>query len=85
LHILERLAKDGYKIRTTVRNLDDKQKIDAIKRATKDTKWPIEIICADLDEPDTWKGVCNGCNIVMHVASPCPTCRKIEDGLNKII
>ena len=81
LHILEQLSKDGHRLRTTVRNLNDNLKIDAIKRATKSSKWPIDILYADLNTPESWKDTCNDVNIVMHVASPCPTCRKIDDGL----
>ena len=85
LHILEQLSKEGHKLRTTVRDLNETLKIEAINRATKASKWPIEIILADLNEPETWKDTCSNCDIVMHVAAPCPKGRTIEDGMKFVL
>jgi dihydroflavonol-4-reductase len=66
-------VKEGHKVRTTVRNLDDKAKIASIKNAAKDAKNPIEFFQADLLKPETWPVAVKNCDIVMHVASPFPS------------
>ena len=73
LHVINQFVKEGHKVRTTVRNLDDKSKIASIRNAAKDGKNPIEFFAADLLKPDTWVNAVNGCDIVMHVASPFPS------------
>ncbi len=73
LHVINQFVKEGHKVRTTVRNLDDKSKIESIKNAAKDGKNPIEFFAADLLKPETWAAPVKGCDIVMHVASPFPS------------
>ena len=70
LHIIHQFVKEGHKVRTTVRNIEDKGKIASIKNAAKDGKNPIEFFSADLLKPETWPNAVKNCDIVIHVASP---------------
>jgi len=73
LHVIHQFVKEGHKVRTTVRNLNDKTKIDSIKNAAKDSKNPIEFFEADLLKAETWADPVKDCDIVCHVASPFPS------------
>ena len=73
LHVIHQFVKEGHKVRTTVRNLNDASRIESIKNAAKDAKNPIQFFEADLLKPETWKNAVNGSDIVCHVASPFPS------------
>ena len=73
LHVISQFVKEGHRVRTTVRNLNDKSKIDSIENAAKGAKTPVEFFAADLLKPETWADAVKGCDIVMHVASPFPS------------
>jgi nucleoside-diphosphate-sugar epimerase len=73
LHVINQFVKEGFRVRTTVRNLDDKEKLASIQKAAKDAKTPIEFVAADLLKPETWPAAVEGCDIVAHVASPFPS------------
>lgn len=60
LNVINQLAKEPHKIRATVRNVNDKKKIEIIQNAAKGSKHPIEIVNADLLKPETWQKVCSG-------------------------
>ena len=53
MHIVQQLAKGGHRVRTSIRNLDDKHKIEAIKKVTHDSKYPVQFVAADLSSPET--------------------------------
>ncbi|CAF0869056.1 unnamed protein product [Brachionus calyciflorus] len=72
LNVIQELAKTHHKIRATVRNINDKTKVDIVKRAAANSKYPIEIFSADLTNPDSWNEACRGADIVIHTASPFP-------------
>ena len=60
LNVINQLAKTHHKIRATVRNPNDKTKVDIVKRAAQGSKHPIEIVAADLTKPDSWHDACKG-------------------------
>ncbi|CAF1052741.1 unnamed protein product [Brachionus calyciflorus] len=72
LNVIQELSKTNHKIRATVRNVNDKTKVDIIKRASNKSKYPIEIVSGDLTNPDSWIDACRGVDIVIHTASPFP-------------
>ncbi|CAF0808240.1 unnamed protein product [Brachionus calyciflorus] len=72
LNVIQELAKTQHKIRATVRNANDKTKVDIVKRAAQSSKFPIEIVSADLTNADSWIEACRGADIVIHTASPFP-------------
>ncbi len=53
MHIVQQLAKGGHRVRTSIRNLEDKHKIEAIKKVTHDSKYPVQFVAADLSSPET--------------------------------
>ena len=71
-HILQQLLRAGYKVRGTVRNLKNDQKIKPLRELHPDAKYPLELVEADLTSTDGWKEAVNGCTYVIHTASPFP-------------
>ncbi|CAF0904378.1 unnamed protein product [Brachionus calyciflorus] len=67
-----KLSKTAHRIRATVRNVNDKTKVDIIKRASDKSKYPIQLVSADLTNADSWIEACRGVDIVIHTASPFP-------------
>lgn len=60
LNIINQLAKLSHHIRTTIRNLNDENKVKIIKRAAEGSKNPIEIVSADLLKAESWADACKG-------------------------
>lgn len=69
-HVINQLLQQGHRVRTTVRNPDDSHKVDPLKKLAENSKFPIEIVKADLLDTDVWHSVVKDINIVIHVASP---------------
>ena len=53
MHIVQQLAAGGHRVRTSIRNLEDKHKLEAIKKVTQDSKYPVQFVAADLSSPET--------------------------------
>lgn len=70
VHCVRQLIEQGYRVRGTVRNLKNKEKVDPVKN--QDTKGLLELVEADLMNTECWEGVVSGCDFVLHVASPFP-------------
>ncbi|CAI5455266.1 unnamed protein product [Caenorhabditis angaria] len=69
-HCVEVLLKNGYRVRGTVRNLNNKAKIDPLRKLDKTNL--LELVEADLLDEHCWKKAISGCDFVLHVASPFP-------------
>ena len=71
-HIIFLLLERGYRVRGTVRSFD---KADALREALRDVT-PMadmmELVEADLSADEGWMEACDGCDAVMHTASPFP-------------
>ena len=70
LHCIDQLLEKGYAVRTTIRS---ESRIDEIKKAMN--KYPnldqnLEFHICDLLEDNGWDDAVNGCEYVLHVASP---------------
>ncbi|KAI1278134.1 putative uncharacterized oxidoreductase [Halotydeus destructor] len=71
--IVKQLLEDGtYRVRGTVRSLENEAKIKLIKDIVPDAKYPIELVEADLLKEDTWPAAVKDVTYVLHVASPFP-------------
>lgn len=69
-HILKALVEQGtYRIRATVRQLNDTRKIEPLRKLFGDQ---IELVQADLLNQEDWKSAVQGCKFVIHTASPFP-------------
>ena len=65
MHVIDQLLKQGHSVRGTIRNLNDKEKVDALKKLG-----PIELVEADLENTESWKRAVKGVEIVLHIATP---------------
>ena len=74
MHVVDQLLKEGHSVRGTIRSLKDKEKVDAIKKLG-----PVELVEADLEDPESWKKAVKGIDIVIHVASPVPIGKVMDD------
>ncbi|AQT80517.1 epimerase [Mycolicibacterium litorale] len=71
-HLILRLLADGYRVRTTVRNLNRENRLrETLGAAGADTAG-LEVVAADLTADDGWAQAVAGCTYVQHVASPFP-------------
>lgn len=76
-HVAQQLLFHGYKVRGTVRNVSDEEKVNKLrKQITENTgvdNLPeFEIVEADLLNKDSWPAAIAGCKYICHVASPFP-------------
>ena len=71
LNVINILAKEPHKIRAVVRNLNDAKKVDPIRKAAKDSKFPIEFVSADLLKPETWSEAVKGVEYELQLNYSC--------------
>ncbi len=64
------LLRDGYTVRTTVRNLFSAESVTAAVASQVDVSDRLTFHAADLLRDDGWPDAVRGCDFVMHVASP---------------
>ena len=69
-HIIQRLLKEKAKVRTTVRDIKNKSKVDPVENLVLDNNKDLEIVEAELTDSKCWNKVVEGCDYVVHVASP---------------
>ena len=73
LHLISKLIKEGYQVRTSLRSLDRKQEvIDAVEKEVS-TAGMLEFCELDLLKDEGWNEAVAGCDYVQHIASPIPT------------
>ena len=71
LAVAAELLKHGeWKIRGTVRSLTNQQKIDPLRKVLGDQFSSVELVEADLLDPESIKRAFAGSTYVIHVASP---------------
>ena len=66
------LLKRGYRARTTVRSLDREAEVRANVGTQVDPGDRLTVLRADLTRDEGWKEAIDGCEYVLHVASPFP-------------
>ncbi|XP_070545376.1 uncharacterized protein [Ptychodera flava] len=71
-HVTQQLLRAGYRVRGTVRSLQNEAKVEPLRKLCPDAKHELELVEADLLKPDSWKSAVEGCSHVIHVASPFP-------------
>ena len=81
-YCIAQLLNEGWRARTTVRNLGAAEKVRAtISKITANAS-AIEFMAADLNSDVGWADAVAGADYVLHVASPVPTVDpKSDDGL----
>ncbi|KAL4494427.1 hypothetical protein ABPG72_019837 [Tetrahymena utriculariae] len=81
-HVLNLLLQRGYKVRGTVRSLQNPKKVDHLYKINPNKRTNLELVEADLSNKDSWDTVMKGIYYVVHTASPNPqTVPKNEDDL----
>jgi dihydroflavonol-4-reductase len=66
------LLRRGYRVRTTVRNASREHEVHAAVDSEVDSHHNLSVHQADLLSDDHWDHVIEGCDYVLHVASPVP-------------
>jgi dihydroflavonol-4-reductase len=66
------LLRRGYRVRTTVRNASREHEVHSAVDSEVDSHQNLTVHQADLLSDDHWDHVIEGCNYVLHVASPLP-------------
>ena len=82
-HLILQLLAAGHRVRTTVRSLKRECDVHAmLKQGGTEPCDGLSFIAADLEIDAGWPGAVDGCEYVLHVASPFPaTTPKHEDEL----
>jgi len=83
-HCVLQLLNQGFKVRTSLRTLEKKEAIIATlqKHRVKSLKF-LSFVEADLAKDDNWDNAAEGCDYVLHVASPFPF--KMPKNENEVI
>lgn len=71
-HVVNLLLESGFRVRATVRSLQNQKKLDPIKKINPAKTHLIEFVEADLLDDQCWDKVVEGCYYICHVASPFP-------------
>ena len=71
-HVVQQLLESGYRVRGTVRNPNDAEKVGPLRALAKNAPENLELVKADLLDANCWPNVVAGCKYVMHPASPFP-------------
>lgn len=67
------LLRRGHRVRTTVRSLSREPEVRAIVASELDADDRLSVLAADLRGDDGWERAVDGCDHVLHVASPFPS------------
>jgi nucleoside-diphosphate-sugar epimerase len=67
------LLRRGYRVRTTVRDPAREPMVRAAIRSEVDADDRLAVLQADLNSDDHWGPAVDGCDYVLHVASPFPS------------
>jgi len=81
-HVVRQLLDAGYRVRTTVRSLQREPSIRTMLTAAGVDDRQLSFAAADLDRDEGWQDAADGCDYVIHVASPIPAAApRTEDEL----
>jgi nucleoside-diphosphate-sugar epimerase len=82
-HVILQLLAAGHEVRTTVRSLKREETVRTLLRSAGADPGPtLAFFAADLERDEGWAEAVDGCDYVMHVASPIPAAApKTEDEL----
>ena len=72
-YVCDTFLKDGrFKIRGTVRDSKNVKKMEPLRKAFGEAFDQIELFEADLTNPESLEKAVEGCDYVVHTASPVP-------------
>lgn len=71
LHCIQQLLQKEFKVRTTLRSLNKKNEVlEALKEGGITSFENLEFVETDLMSDKNWNTATNGCDYVLHIASP---------------
>ena len=71
MYIVKQLLEQGhYRVRGTVRDKNRNDKVKPLQDLVPDAKYPLRLVNADLENPDSWAKAVKRCSYVFHVAWP---------------
>ena len=68
--LVKKLIEEGYTVHATVRDKNDKSKVDVLKALVKEETNKLKIFEADLLVKNSFNKAMEGCSVVFHTASP---------------
>ncbi|MEM7180532.1 MAG: aldehyde reductase [Spirochaetota bacterium] len=68
--IIKYLLEEGYTVHTTVRDLAKKEKYAHLQSIANSSQGTLKVFAADLLEKDSFLSAMQGCELIMHTASP---------------
>jgi len=71
-HCIKLLLEQGYKVRGSVRSLSNKDKYQYLYDLVPEKKANLSFVEAELTDPRAWLKAVEGCDYILHVASPIP-------------
>lgn len=71
-HVVKQLIELGYRVRGTVRSLNNPKKVEPLKNLVKNPTHELELVEADLCNEQSWLAAVKDCTHVIHTASPVP-------------
>ena len=81
-HIVQQLLLRGdTRVRGTVRKLSNERKVTPLREMVPEATYPLELMEAELTDPESWKEAVKGCTYVYHVASPIPVAVPREESV----
>lgn len=72
-HIIKLLLEQGYKVRGTVRSLKNKEKYEFLLNLVPEKNENLSFVEAELQNANSWSVAVEGCDYIIHVASPIPS------------
>ncbi|XP_064638473.1 uncharacterized protein LOC135494439 isoform X2 [Lineus longissimus] len=78
-HVIKQLQEQGYRVRGTVRNLENEEKLKPLYELAPEADHKLELVEADLLKAETWEPAIKGCDYVIHVASPFPNAQPKDE------
>lgn len=79
-HAVNQLLLQNYFVRGTVRSLVDAKKVEPIKQLGAAHNDKLELVEADLLDEPCWLKAVEGCDFVLHMASPFPNANPKTEG-----
>lgn len=68
-HVTRELAERGYRVRATVRDADNQEKVAHLHKLSEGAKHSIEVFSADLMDEGSFDEPFAGCDFICHVAA----------------
>ena len=68
--IVKYLLEDGFTVHATVRNPDNEKSVAHLKKSAEGTTGTLKLFAADLLQKGSFKPAIEGCELVIHTASP---------------